>query len=74
MRIHTNPDHAMIPSININLRLERANFMRIHSEVSRKKLLKPDHPMIINSYNDELKIHINPDHAMIPSINNDTIR
>ena len=41
--------------------------MKIHSEKSRKKLLKPDHPMILNSNNDELRTHTNPDHAMIPS-------
>ena len=45
--------------------------MKIHSEKPRKNLLKLDHPLILNSYNDELRIHTNPDHAMIPSINND---
>ena len=51
--------------------MERTNSMRIHSEKPRKKLLKPDHPMVLNSNNDEQRIHTNPDHAMIPSTNND---
>ena len=44
--------------------------MRTQSEKLRKKPLKPDHPMILNSNNDELRIYTNPDHAMIRSNNN----
>ena len=71
MRIHTNPDHAMISSYNINSRMERTNSGRIHSEESRKNLLKPDHPMILNFNIVEPKIHTNPDHSMIPNTNID---
>ena len=45
--------------------------MKIYSKKSRKKLLKPDHPMILNSNNDELRTYSNPDHAMIPNTNID---
>ena len=51
--------------------MERTNYMKIHSEKSRKKLLQPDNSMINNSYNDELKKHTIPNHSMITSINND---
>ena len=61
----------MITRFNINSRMERTNLARIHSEESRKNLLKPDHPMILNFNIVKLKIHTNPDHSMITSTNSD---
>ena len=43
--------------------------MKIHSEITRMGLLVPDHSIILNSINDELRTYTNPDHVMIPNTN-----